>query len=101
MLTSHLDYPELAIQLGESIIKNDPHLATLTLDQMTSIVLNDAGFSREKVTYFSLLNNFDAYRRTVHKDFAIENILHVDGWVLSATEAHLCALFYLYKSSNA
>lgn len=101
LLTSHLDYPELAIQLGESIIKNDPHLATLTLDQMTSIVLNDAGFSREKVTYFSLLNNFDAYRRTVHKDFAIENILHVDGWVLSATEAHLCALFYLYKSSNA
>ncbi len=101
LLTSHLAYPELAIQLGGSILKNDTQLATLTLDQMTNIVLNDAGFNREKVTYFSLLNNFDAYRRTVHEDFAIENILHVDGWVLSATEAHLCALLYLYKNSSA
>jgi hypothetical protein len=101
LLTSHLAYPDLAIELGETIIKDDPRLANLTLDQMTDIVLKDAGFDREKVSYFSLLRNFDAYRRTVHEDFAIENILHVNGWVLSATEAHLCALLYLYKSNNA
>ena len=35
------------------------------------------------------------------EDFMNENIILVDGWVLSSTEAHLCALLHLYLSPSA
>ncbi|GMR06269.1 MAG: hypothetical protein BMS9Abin25_0854 [Gammaproteobacteria bacterium] len=99
ILTHYLDYPDLAIQLGKSIVKNEPALAKLTIEQLTDLVLQDAGLKKEQLTYYSLLTNKDSYRKTVHKDFDMENIVHVDGWVISRTEAHLCALLYLYDNA--
>ncbi|MEA1889861.1 MAG: hypothetical protein U9N50_08795 [Pseudomonadota bacterium] len=100
MLTHYLDYPDLAIQLGGSLIKNEPALAQLTLEQMTELVLQDVGLKKDQLSYYSLLTNMDNYRKAIHKDFDIENIVHVDGWVISRTEGHLCALLYLYENAN-
>ncbi len=99
ILTHYLDYPDLAIQLGKSILKNEPALAKLTIEQLTDLVLQDAGLKKEQLTYYSLLTNIGSYRKRVHKDFDIENIVHVDGWVISRTEAHLCVLLYLYDNA--
>jgi len=99
ILTHYLDYPDLAIQLGKSILKNEPALAKLTIEQLTDLVLQDAGLKKEQLTYYSLLTNIGSYRKRVHKDFDMENIVHVDGWVISRTEAHLCALLYLYDNA--
>ncbi len=100
ILTHYLDYPDLAIQLGSSLIKNEPALAQLTIEQMTELVLQDVGLQKDQLTYYSLLTNIDNYRKAIHKDFDMENIVHVDGWVISRTEGHLCALLYLYENAN-
>ncbi|MFW2439470.1 MAG: hypothetical protein ACN4GR_08880 [Arenicellales bacterium] len=100
MLTHYLDYPDLAIQLGSSLIKNEPALAQLTIEQMTDLALQDVGLNKDQLSYYSLLTNIDNFRKAVHKDFDMENILHVDGWVISRTEGHLCALLYLYENAN-
>ena len=96
-LISYLDHPELARKLGRSIFREHAHLNELSLEQMTDLVLQDAGLKRESVTYLSLYDDLEIYRKTVHDDFATENVLRVDGWLLSKTEAHLCTLLTLYE----
>ena len=100
ILTHYLDYPDLAIQLGSSLIKNEPALAQLTIEQMTELALQDVGLQKDQLSYYSLLTNIDNFRKAVHKDFDMENIVRVDGWVISRTEGHLCALLYLYENAN-
>jgi|GEM_PF-3095749 len=100
ILTHYLDYPDLAIQLGSSLIENEPGLAQLTIEQMTELALQDVGLQKDQLTYYSLLTNIDNYRKAIHKDFDVENIVLVDGWVISRTEGHLCALLYLYENAN-
>jgi len=99
ILTRYLDYPDLARELGKSIIKNEPGLAKLSIEQMTELALQDAGLSKGNLIYSSLLTNMEFYRKTVRNDFDTENIVHVNGWVISRTEAHLCALLYLYDNT--
>lgn len=59
--------------LAEMIVKGDPTLRrrfhALSTDQLIKIL-----------------------RKRIGRDFESDNIVHVDGWVLSRTEARLCAL---------
>ncbi len=41
------------------------------------------------------------YRQRCQRDFAQEDILVLDGWVLSRTEARYCAYSYLLRSGHA
>ncbi len=99
ILIHYLDYTDLAEQLGKSILKDNPALAALDIDAMTDLALKDAGLTRDDLSYFSLVNNIDDYRKQVHKEFDLENIVHVDGWIISRTEAHLCALLVAYDNT--
>jgi len=100
-LTGYLQYHHLANVIGDSVIRNDTNLQGLSLQQMIDLVLEEAGLGRSDVSLFSLFNQLETFRNAAREDFMNENIILVDGWVLSSTEAHLCALLHLYLSPSA
>ncbi len=100
-LTSYLQYRHLANDIGGSLIRDNSALQELSLDQMVDLVLEDAGLNRSDISLFSLFDQLNTYRNQAREDFINENIIIVDGWVLSATEAHLCALLHIYLSPAA
>lgn len=100
-LTGYLQYRDLANVIGDTLIRNDSTLQGLSLDQMVNLVIEDVGLSRDDISLFSIFDQLDTFRNQAREDFINENIAVIDGWVLSATEAHLCALLHVYLSPSA
>lgn len=94
LLTSFLDYADLAKSTGKRISNTDASLNELSFSQLINDLLNSVETSRDKVlnlTRESLLRKL--HDRTT-LDFIEENIVIVDGWILSKTEAGMCVLAY-------
>ena len=100
-LISYLQYHQLADRIGEHYLDKEKHLKNLSLEQMTDVVLHDAGLKRDQLTYLTLIGQLETYRQKVHEEFANEKIVFIDGWVISETEAHLCSLLYFYDHKKA
>jgi hypothetical protein len=95
-LMSYLQTHHLANITGASLIAGDTALQGLSLDQLIDRVLADANLSRSNFSLFNSSSQLDRFRDQVREDFSNENIVLVNGWVLSVTEAHLCAVLHRY-----
>ncbi len=97
-LVSYLQVHHLANIIGASLIAQDETLQGMNIDQLIDLVLDDAALSRGGIFEFKPAFQLETFHRQVRKDFIDENILLVNGWVLSATEAHMCALLHRYHN---
>ncbi len=88
-----LNHPEKAREIGAMYLRQTgsgvlPSFEQLTLDLMKTLQLNpDALSSKILRTIRSRLS------KQVRQDFAEENIIILQGWMLSETELKLCALW--------
>ncbi len=85
---SELINDETISKLGSDYIKNHPSENT---KQILKNFLLD-GKNGRKLDSSSILNELN---RKIKLDFETNNIIVLDGWILSKTEARLCALFSL------
>ncbi|MFC1665952.1 hypothetical protein ACFL17_10090 [Pseudomonadota bacterium] len=90
--TALLRHPELAKQIGQQYLEQLTVLSKPNQERLVSEILAGTGIDPNNASYFSLLDLEDELTAKVRMDFTLERIVKVNGWVLSATEAQLCAL---------
>jgi hypothetical protein len=97
-LVQFLDEPDMAKSLGMALVTHDKSMRNMSINRIVDSLFLEIGISRNSVsdiTQDSLLANLHTSART---DFIEENIVLIDGWILSRTEAYLCALLYLFET---
>lgn len=101
LLASYLDYPDLAKSTGMRILNSDTSLNHPLFDQLIDDLLISVDKSQKQVlnlTHESLLQNL---HERITLDFIEENVVIIDGWILSKTEARVCVLaFYLSQGED-
>jgi hypothetical protein len=97
-LINYLQTHHLANITGASLIANDRSLQALSLDQLIDKALDDANLKRSDFSLFKSTSQLEHFQHQVRQDFTDENIVLVNGWFLSVTEAHLCALLHRYHN---
>ena len=95
-LISYLQSQHLADKIGASYIASNAALHQLSLDQLIDLALEDVNLIRIDFSLFKSNSQLDRFQKQVRQNFIDENIVLVDGWVLSVTEAHLCAVLHRY-----
>lgn len=96
-LSNFLDHPDLAKSAGQGLLEAEGGVENASLERMIDNVLLALDLSRDRLeaeTRDGLLNRLHA---SVRSDFIEEHIVLINGWVLSRTEAQLCALLYLVE----
>ena len=94
LLTSFLDYADLAKSTGKRILNTDTSLNTSSFDQLIGDLLNSVETSRDEVLNLTREGLLHKLHERITLDFIEENIVIVDGWILSKTEASMCVLAY-------
>jgi len=97
-LINYLQTHHLANITGASLIANDSSLQGLSLDQLIDKTLDNANLNRSDFSLFKSTSQLESFQHQVRLDFTNENIVLVNGWFLSVTEAHLCALLHRYHN---
>ena len=94
-LTSLLRHHSVAAHLGRLQIEANPALASMTKAQLASEIFDSINLDISTIddTPVNLINEHLSAR--IRQDFADEAVTTVDGWLLSITEAQVCALVYL------
>ena len=88
-------YGELGAACLRSIGGREPEVLRDRLrEEINRSLEREAGISGASDT-------FDGFRRAVRRDFAEGRTLEVSGWLLSRTEASLCALVALVSGRSA
>jgi hypothetical protein len=91
-LVYFLDYPDLAGVVGRDLLESDQALQPVSLEQMTGMVLQRINLSEAQLPGMTHSELLQRLQQQVHSDFVNEQIVLTNGWLLSRTEAYLCAL---------
>ncbi len=86
----HPDGPSSPVVSGELAVIGERYL-TRVPDEASTEVLTE----RLDLPEGPVLGSFAAVRARIHRELAEGEVVTVDGWVLSVTEARLCALVAL------
>ncbi len=97
-LVYFLDYPEVAVTVGQGFLETDETLRANSLDQMIDKVLQSLDISKEQLPEITRSQLLEHMHRQVRSDFVNEQIVFVNGWLLSRTEARICAIQTLLLS---
>ncbi len=92
-LVYFLEYPDLAKATGREVLATDLALQFDSLDQVVDKILQNIDLSKSQLSEISQNDLLDSLHQRVRSDFENENIVLVGGWVLSETEALLCAIY--------
>jgi len=83
---------------GEALLVGRRYLqlqsAEANLDVLADLLL-------ERLQSASLSDLQHDFSLAVQEDFGRDDVVHLDGWILSRTEVRLCALAYLAERENA
>ena len=93
--TSLLRRPHLAKNIGRHYIQQNVATDSLTPEQLMTRILEGTAIDPGYASHFKLFKMDDEIRRKVRKDFTLERTAKIRGWLLSETEAQLCALLVL------
>ncbi len=91
-LVYFLDYPQVALSVGQGLLDTDPASHAISADQMIDNLLGGLEISREKLHGMTRAEMLERLHERVQSDFEEERIVLAKGWVLSRTEVQLCAL---------
>lgn len=91
-----LNRPRLAASIGRRYLNATGALVTASLETVTGSLLDDLGLNLDSLAYLSVNELRDRLAARIRTDFSEENVVIVDGWMLSRTECLLCAVAYLH-----
>jgi len=91
-MTGNLNHPEKAREIGNIYINKTPEVQQQTAEQLTENLLSSLNINSENITGNTLASLDDLLRKQIRQDFINENVVIVNGWMLSRTELMLCAL---------
>ncbi len=92
-LVYFLEYPDLAKAVGRGVLTTDLALQFDSLDLLVDKILQNINISKTQLREITRIDLLESLHQRVRADFTNENIVLVDGWVLSETEALLCAIY--------
>jgi len=96
-MISMLHYPKHAHRIGTSYISQTPRLQEKSFEHLTREILATLGHDQDDLPKEHLESLPTRLREQVRKDFVHENVVVVDGFMLSKTEALLCSLVATYN----
>lgn len=96
LMFEELEHPERAREIGEMYIAQSPNLHSITLEEISQSILDKLTLEISRKDLATLSTRL---REQVHQDFIDEEVVIVDGWMLSKTEAMLCAVAALHPDS--
>ena len=91
-LAQLLDNTERAGMLGRALLSESGAFASASAAQLNDDLLQRLELDREAVATIEVPLLLERMHVLVEEDFREENIVIVNGWLLSQTEARLCAL---------
>jgi hypothetical protein len=94
-LVYFLEYPDLAREIGHGVMATDLALQFDSLSQVVNKILQNIGLSKAQLSEITRNDLLESLHLRVRADFMNETIVLVDGWLLSETEAFLCALYVI------
>jgi hypothetical protein len=97
-LTALMRHPQEAAEIGDAYVKLDATVGPLSSSQLTELILQESGLGSSAELSVSLDEVGARIKDKVHQDFLDERVVEVNGWLLSRTEAMLCALVRLQRS---
>lgn len=94
-LVYYLDYPEIAVAVGRSLLDADESLHNISLEQLINKLLQDIGTSKAQLPEITRNQLLEKLHRQVRTNFINEQIVLVNGWLLSRTDARVCSVLTL------
>ena len=93
-LSKLLRHHGVAAHLGRLNIESDNALKSLSKEQLTSEILDAISLTADEVNNLGNEEIRQAVDKKIREDFSLENVVTVDGWLLSQLEAKICALIF-------
>lgn len=100
-LVTQIAHPRAAGAIGQHYLKGDPRLQGETAEHLTDMIMQSIGLNVNNLSTSNLPEVGKRLAKRVRHDFADETVVTVDGWLLSQTEARLCALVYLHRRASS
>ena len=94
-LTSTLRHQGVAAHLGRLEVEAKPELQSMTQAQLVANILKSINLDIDAVANANADSIDERLSLKIRQDFSDESVTTVDGWLLSVTEAKICALVYL------
>lgn len=98
-MISQLEFPDDASKVGRLYITLSPEIEKQTYEELTESLLSMLNVELSTLSTESLGILDVKIREKVHQDFVDENVVKLKGWMLSKTEAALCALASAYSKN--
>ena len=100
-LTSLLRHHGVAAHLGRLHVEAEPELASMTKAQLAGDILSSINLNITKIDDTKVELISERLLAKIREDFAQEAVTTVDGWLLSVTEADVCALIYFQVTQTS
>jgi len=94
-LTRLLQVRDEARWVGRTYLTNHPSGASPTVETLTRTLMEGMGYDIDHLTLLPLHSLKVSIIYKVHRDYDEEQITFVEEWLISETEARLCAILYL------
>lgn len=95
-----LAHHDSAKQIGYAYREGDSTLRELSLPQLTASIIADIELDIEQWPGIPMAQTRELFVAKVREDFTLEHVVSVNGWLLSKTEAKLCAFLSMYYASE-
>lgn len=94
-LTKLLHVRDQARWVGRTYLANHPSNGTPSVETLTRAVMESMNYDVDHITLLPLRSLKASIMAKVHRDYDEEQITFVEEWLISQTEARLCAILHL------
>lgn len=94
-LSGLLRHPRVAAHLGRLETEANPKLKSVTIEDLVADILSSINLDIDNLSGQEIRTIAEKLTARIRQDFADESVTRVDGWLLSQTEAKVCALVFL------
>lgn len=91
-----LNHHHRARELGAALVSRVPELESQSYESLTRKLLATLEIELEEISHDTLESLDALLHDQVRRDFLEENVVIVEGFMLSRTEALLCSLAFIY-----
>ena len=100
-LVKTLRHPGVAAHLGRLEVETNSELAPLTAKELAENIMNEIGLDIDSFNEDQISTLKEKLSHKIRDDFSNEAVTTVDGWLLSVTEASVCALVFLQLTQSS
>jgi len=99
-LAARLRHHGVAAHLGRIYVESQPRLKSLSIESLLEEITADIGTDIKQILDMQDDVVRQILEHKVRRDFSEENVVAVDGWLLSQTEAKVCCLVFRNREKN-